>query len=89
MNKTEPSKQSLADIPEVDFASMRRLPRGKYAAKARRSFAVALVDPDVFAVFGSSEAVNAALRALVDAAKAMKPRPPTRAARRSPRPRAA
>jgi hypothetical protein len=50
---------------------------------------VALVDPDVFAAFGSSEAVNAALRALVDAAKAMKPRRSTRAATRSPKRRAA
>ena len=41
MNKSEPSKRSLREIPEVDFASVRRLPRGKYAAQARRSLAVA------------------------------------------------
>ena len=70
--KTEPSRSSLRDVPEVDFATVRRLPRGKYAAKARRSFAVALVEPEVFAHFGSSEAVNAALKALADAAGAMK-----------------
>ena len=72
MRKTEPSKDSLRDIPELDLTAMRRLSRGKYAAKARRSFAVALVEPKIFAHFGSSEAVNAALKALVDAAGAMK-----------------
>jgi aspartate/methionine/tyrosine aminotransferase len=55
---------------------MRRLARGKYAAKARRSFAVALVDPEIFARFGSSEAVNAALRAVLEAADSiMSPKP--------------
>jgi hypothetical protein len=80
MKKTELSKSSLREIPEVDFTAMRRLSRGKYAAKARRSFAVALVDPAIFAHFGSSEAVNAALKALVDAAAAMK-RPSARRSR--------
>jgi hypothetical protein len=70
--ETEPSKRSLWEIPEVDFSKAKRLPRGKYAAKARRSFAVAIVEPDLFARFGSSEAVNAALRAVVEAADAVK-----------------
>ena len=65
MKKTEPSKRSLREIPEVDFGTARQLPRGKYAAKARRSFEVALVEPELFAHFGSSEAINAAPRALV------------------------
>jgi hypothetical protein len=70
--ETEPSKRSLREIPEVDFSRARRLPRGKYAAKARRSFAVAIVDPDLFARFGSSQAINSALRAVVDAADTVK-----------------
>lgn len=82
MKKSEPSKSSLRDIPEIDFATMRRLPRGKYASKARRSFAVALVEPEIFAHFGSSEAVNAALKALVDAAGVMKPAKATRRPRK-------
>ena len=89
MKKTEPSKRSLRDIPEVDFSTMRRMPRGKYVAKARRSFAVALVEPEIFAHFGSSEAVNAALKALVDAAGTMKPPTPVRNRRRSSKRRAA
>jgi hypothetical protein len=70
--ETEPSKRSLREIPEVDFSKAKRLPRGKYAAKARRSFAVAIVEPELFARFGSSGAVNAALRAVVEAADVVK-----------------
>ena len=62
--ETEPTKRSLREIPEVDFSKAKRLPRGKYAEKARRSFAVAIVEPELFARFGSSDAVNAALRAV-------------------------
>jgi hypothetical protein len=79
--RTEPSKSSLREIPEVDFATARRLPRGKYAEKARRSFAIAIVEPALFARFGSSEAINAALRALVEAADTVKR--PAKAKRRS------
>ncbi len=80
--ETEPSNRSLRDIPEVDFSRMKRLRRGKYAEKARRSFAVALVEPELFARFGSSEAINDALRAVVKAAGTMKP---SAAAKRAPR----
>ena len=70
--ETEPTKHSLREIPEVDFSKAKRLPRGKYAAKARRSFAVAIVEPELFARFGSSEAVNNALRAVLEAADTVK-----------------
>ena len=70
--ETEPTKRSLREIPEVAFSKAKRLARGKYAAKARRSFAVAIVEPELFARFGSSEAVNSALRAIVDAADTVK-----------------
>ena len=79
--ETEPTKRSLREIPEVDFSKAKRLPRGKYAAKARRSFAIAIVEPDLFARFGSSDAVNAALRAVVEATDAV--RFPARAKRPS------
>lgn len=78
MKKTEPSKRSLSEMPEIDFAHAKRLRRGKYAAKARASFAVALVEPSLFAKFGSSEAVNAALRAVVNAAASLKRSPGAR-----------
>jgi hypothetical protein len=67
-----PTKRSLREIPEVDLSSAKRLQRGKYAEKARRPFAVAIVEPDLFVRFGNSEAVNAALRAVVEAVDAVK-----------------
>jgi hypothetical protein len=90
MPKTiEPSKRSLREIPDVDFTSAKRLPRGKYVARARRSFAIALVEPSLFARFGSSEAVNAALRLVVEAADAVKaPARTRRSGRRATRPAA-
>jgi hypothetical protein len=39
--------------------------RGKYAARMRRGTRVVVLDPDVAAVFRSSEAVNRALRAFI------------------------
>lgn len=78
-----------AEIPEIDPSSMRRLPRGKYAEKARRSFAVALLEPEIFAHFGSSEAVNAALRGLLEAAGEIKPRKVARPRRPAKKKRAA
>ncbi len=87
MKETEPSRRSLRAIPELDAKAMRRLPRGTYLAKAQRSFSVALLDPEIFEQFGSSEAINAALRALLEAAGAMKARPAR--ARRPARKRAA
>lgn len=70
--ETEPTKRSLREVPEVDFSNAKCLPRGKYAARARRSFAAAIVEPELLARSGSRAAVNAALRALVEAADAVK-----------------
>jgi hypothetical protein len=64
----------------VDFATMRA--RRSFAIAIAIAIAIALVEPDVFAHFGSSEAVNAALKALVDAAGVMKPPKATRRPRR-------
>lgn len=79
--EVEPSRRSLREIPEIDLSRARRLRRGKYAEKARRSFAVALVEPELFARFGSSEAINDALRAVIEAADTVKP--PAKARRAS------
>jgi hypothetical protein len=82
---TEPSKPSVREIPEVDFCEAKRLPRGKYAAKARRS--VAIVEPELFARLRSPDAVNVALRALVEPADAVRfperPKRPSRASKRT------
>jgi hypothetical protein len=93
MKKTidEPSPGSLRALPEVDFSKFRRLTRGRYVARARRSFAVALIDPELYARFGSSQAIDAALRAVVEASKtvALTRRAKPRRTRRGPRRQAA
>jgi hypothetical protein len=61
----EPSAESLAEMPEVtDVQRFQRLPgRGHHVH--RRAGDLIRVDADVLAFFGSAEAVNAALRALI------------------------
>lgn len=49
--------------PEYDF---RGGVRGKYVARYRAGTNVVVLDPDVAAAFGTSEAVNRALRALLE-----------------------
>ena len=48
---------------EYDFS---RGVRNKYAARFRRGVNVVVLDPDVAEVFGTSEAVNRALRAILE-----------------------
>jgi len=60
--------------PEYDF---RGGVRGKYVARYRAGTNVVVLDPDVAAAFGNGEAVNRALRALLNVV------PPRRAKRRS------
>lgn len=49
-----------------DFGSMTR---GKYAAQVKESSNVVVLDPDVVEAFPNSQAVNQALRSLIDLAK--------------------
>lgn len=58
----EPSAESLAELPELDFSKLRRIPN-PYAG---RTFAnVRILEPDVESAFPDSEAVNQALRVLL------------------------
>ena len=70
--KLDPDRDTMR--PEYDFSGG---VRNKYAARLRRGTNVVLLDPDVAKAFGSSKAVNQALRALIDA-----PATPTRPRRR-------
>ena len=64
-----PSPESLRAIPEVDFSKLRRGRRGKYAhLMTGDSVHVVVIDPAIWPHFGSAEAVNAALKMLVDLA---------------------
>ena len=66
----EPSAESLAEMPEIDPAKHRRVPGRGHHANLRSGELVA-VDADLWPYFGSSEAVNAALRGLVEALRHM------------------
>ena len=50
-----------------DFGPMER---GKYAARVRESSNVVVLDPDVAEAFPNAQAVNSALRGLIELAKA-------------------
>ena len=63
--KHEPERDSLR--PEYDFSSG---VRGKHHEAYRHGTNVVLLDPDVAEVFKDSAAVNAALRALAQVARA-------------------
>jgi hypothetical protein len=65
----EPTPESLREIPEVDFSKLRRGRRGKYAhLMTGRSVHAVVIDPALWPHFGSAEAVNAALKMLVEVA---------------------
>ena len=70
----EPSKASLAEMPEVDFSRLGKLSRGKYAQRARRSLEVIVLDKKLVARLGGPDRVAGILRAW-----------PMPSARRSPR----
>ncbi len=57
--------------PEYDF---RGGVRGKYVSRYRAGTNVVVLDPDVAAAFGTSEAVNRALRALLEVVPRQRPR---------------
>jgi hypothetical protein len=51
---------------EYDFASMSGGVRGKYAQRMRESSNIVLLEPDIAKAFPTEDAVNAALRGLLD-----------------------
>lgn len=53
--------------PEYDFAKMKGGVRGKYVKKYRQGTNLVLLDPDVAQAFPNDEAVNEALRRLIQA----------------------
>ena len=52
--------------PEYDFRAMGKPVRGKYYARVRRGTNVVVLDPDVSAAFPTGDAVNDALRSLLE-----------------------
>ena len=58
--------------PEYDFASMKGGVRGKYAARLRKGSNLVLLEPEVAAAFPSAEAVNEALRGVLNTTRAVR-----------------
>ncbi len=55
--------------PEYDFSQLSEGVRGKYAERYRAGTNLVLLSPDVAAAFPTDEAVNEALRLLIQVAK--------------------
>ena len=58
--------------PEYDFASMKDGVRGKYVARLRKGSNLVLLEPEVAAAFPSAEAVNEALRGVLNTTRAVR-----------------
>ena len=65
-------KKAETDLSRYDWTKAKR---GRHLERARQSFAPVLLDPELVAFFESPEAINAALRAIVDAVQLVKPAP--------------
>jgi hypothetical protein len=70
----EPSRASLAEMPEVDFTRVGKLSRGKYAERARRSLEVIVVEKKVVKALGGPDRVAGILHALAGAIGEKKPK---------------
>lgn len=57
---------------EYDFASMKGGKRGKYVKRLRESSNVVLLEPEIAKVFPNDEAVNQALRGVLNTARAVR-----------------
>jgi hypothetical protein len=55
--------------PEYDLAKLKGGVRGKYVARYKQGTNLVLLSPDVAKYFPDEQAVNTALRALIDLAK--------------------
>ena len=73
--KMENNKDLEDDLrPEYDFRKMKGGVRGKYVERDRTGTNIVLLDPDVAQAFPTSEAVNEALRLLMQIAQRQKPK---------------
>jgi hypothetical protein len=66
--------------PEYDFARMEGGVRGKYVERYREGTNLVLLDPDVAQAFPNDEAVNEALRLLIQIAQRQPPNTPAQRA---------
>jgi len=69
MKKHEKAAKGNGLRPEYDLSRLKNGARGKYAARYRAGTNLVLLSPDVARHFPTGQAVNAALRKLIHAAK--------------------
>jgi hypothetical protein len=70
MKKANPLENDMR--PEYDFASMPGGIRGKYVERLRRESNIVVLEPEIAQAFPTGEAVNAALRGVLDTARAVR-----------------
>ena len=70
MKKVSPLEDDMR--AEYDFGSMRGGVRGKYVEKLRQESNIVVLDPEIAQAFPTGEAVNAALRGMLDTARAVR-----------------
>ena len=58
--------------PEYDFASMKGGVRGKYAKRFREGTNIVLLDPEMAEAFPTEDAVNEALRGVLNTTRAVR-----------------
>ena len=58
--------------PEYDFASMKGGVRGKYVRRTREGSNIALIQPEVAEAFPTDEAVNEALKGVLNTTRAVR-----------------
>ncbi|HZL70763.1 MAG TPA: hypothetical protein VFC15_03635 [Candidatus Limnocylindrales bacterium] len=85
MKKASAARRNDDLRPEYDLARLAGGVRGKYYRQAIAGTNLILIEPDLARVFRDSEAVNRALRLLVEAAAAIAPA--ARARHRAPKKR--
>ena len=66
MKKNIPSVNGGELRPEYDFSSMKEGIRGKYVDRLRKASNIVLLEPEVAQAFPNSEAVNQALREILN-----------------------
>ena len=72
MNKANRPEDDDDLRPEYDFASMKGGVRGKYVARLRKGSNLVLLEPEVAAAFPSADAVNEALRGVLNTTRAVR-----------------
>ena len=73
MNKEVENEMEDELRPEYDFTQMKGGVRGKYVERYRKGTNLVLLDPDVAQAFPNDEAVNEALRLLMQVAQRQQP----------------